>query len=163
MSNFLCQNVSLFLLYILLTKRVNTIWSKGITQEKSPIFTRIFNYTKSSSKISYAKLNQNHHFIYYLHTTQTAYQLRSQSFRVPKILKKLTMLKNLKVLLHICFHYISLNVQRPNFFNMCNLPLSYFPNIKAIRVKFGPNISYFSYFMSSCTNRIAVFYMILFH
>ena len=67
-------------------------------------------------------------------------------------------LKNMKVLLYTCFYNISLNVLRPNFFNMYNLPFSRFPNIGKIRVKFGPKINYFSYFMSSCTNRIAVFY-----
>ena len=67
------------------------------------------------------------------------------------------MLKNMKVLLYTYF-YISLNVLRPNFFNMYNLPFSLFTNIGKIRVKFGLKTNYFSTFMSSCTNRIAVFY-----
>ena len=30
MCNFLCQNVRIFLLYILLTRRIDTFWSSGI-------------------------------------------------------------------------------------------------------------------------------------
>ena len=66
-------------------------------------------------------------------------------------------LKNIKVPLYTYFYNISLNVLRPTFFNICNLPFSHFPNIKKIRVKVGPKTNYFSYFMSSCTDRIAVF------
>ena len=67
------------------------------------------------------------------------------------------MLKNMTVLLYIYFHNISLNVLRPTFFNIYNLPFLRSPNIGKIRVKVGPKTNYFSYFMSSCTNRIAVF------
>ena len=66
------------------------------------------------------------------------------------------MLKNLAVLLYTYF-YISLNVLKPTFFNICNLPFLLSPNIGKIRVKVGPKTNYFSYFMSSCTNWIAVF------
>ena len=65
-------------------------------------------------------------------------------------------LKNIKVPLYTYFH-ISLNVLRPTFFNICNLPFSHFPNIRKIRVKVGPKTNYFSYIMNSCTDRIAVF------
>ena len=65
-------------------------------------------------------------------------------------------LKNIKVPLYTYFH-ISLNVLRPTFFNICNLPFSHFPNIRKIRVKVGPKTNCFSYFMSSCTDRIVVF------
>ena len=65
-------------------------------------------------------------------------------------------LKNIKVLLYTHFYNIS-NVLRPTFFNICNSTLSHFPNIKKIRVKVGPKTNYFSYFMSSCTDRIVVF------
>ena len=61
------------------------------------------------------------------------------------------------VLLYTYFVNISLNVLRPNFFNICNLTFLHCPNIGKIRVKVGPKTNYFSYFMSSCTNRIAVF------
>ena len=61
------------------------------------------------------------------------------------------------VLLYTYFFNISLNVLRPNFFNICNLTFLHCPNIGKIRVKVGPKTNYFSYFMSSCTNRIAVF------
>ena len=66
-------------------------------------------------------------------------------------------LKIMQVLLYTHFYNISLNVLRPNFLNICNLPISHFPNIRKIRVKVVPKTNYFSYFMSSCTNRIAVF------
>ena len=67
------------------------------------------------------------------------------------------MLKNMTGLLYTYFFNISLNVLRPTFFNICNLLFLRSPNIGKIRVKVGPKTNYFSYFMSSCTNRIAVF------
>ena len=66
-------------------------------------------------------------------------------------------LKNIKVLLYTPFYNVSLNVLRPTFFNICNLPFSHFPNIRKIRVKVRPKTNYFTYFMSSCTDRIVVF------
>ena len=66
-------------------------------------------------------------------------------------------LKIMQVLLYTYFYNISLNVLRPNFLNICNLPVSHFPNIRKIRVKVGLKTNYFSYFMSSCTGRIVVF------
>ena len=68
-----------------------------------------------------------------------------------------SMLKNMTVLLYTYFFNISLNVLRPTFFNICNLPFSSSSNIGKIRVKIWPKTNYFSYFMSSCTNRTAVF------
>ena len=67
------------------------------------------------------------------------------------------MLKNIKVLLYTNFYNISLNVLRQTFFNICNLSFLRSPNIGKIRVKVGPKTDYFSYILSSCTNRIAVF------
>ena len=67
------------------------------------------------------------------------------------------MLKNMAVLLYIYFFNISLNILRPIFFNIYNLPFLRSPNIGKIKVKIGPKTNYFSYFMSSCTNRIEVF------
>ena len=72
-------------------------------------------------------------------------------------------LKIIQVLLYTHFYNIALNVLRPNFLNICNLPISHFPNIKKIRVKVGPKTNYFSYFMSSCTNRVVVFNIFFFH
>ena len=66
-------------------------------------------------------------------------------------------LKNIKVLLYTPFYNVSLNVLRPTFFDICNLPFSHFPNIRKIRVKVRPKTNYFTYFMSSCTDRIVVF------
>ena len=50
-------------------------------------------------------------------------------------------LKMIQVLLYTHFYNISLNVLRPNFLNVCNLPTSHFPNIKKIRVKVQYTIS----------------------
>ena len=80
--------------------------------------------------------------------------LRSQS----TFSSKIKTFKNMKVLLYTCFYNVSLNVLRPTFFNIYNLPFSRSPNIGEIRVNFGPKTNYFSYFMSSWTNKIAVFY-----
>ena len=66
------------------------------------------------------------------------------------------MLTNMIVLLYTYFCYISLNVLRPTFFNIYDLPFLLYPNIGKIRVKVGPKTNYFSYIPSSCTNRIAV-------
>ena len=63
------------------------------------------------------------------------------------------MLINMTVLLYTYFYNISLNLVRPTFFNMYNLPFLCSPNIHKIRVK----INYFFYFLSSSTNRIVVF------
>ena len=68
-----------------------------------------------------------------------------------------SMLKNMTMLLYTYFCNTSLNVLRPTFFNICNLPFLNSSNISKIRVKVGPKTNYFSYFMSSCTNRTAVF------
>ena len=66
-------------------------------------------------------------------------------------------LKNIKVLLYTHFFNIFLNVLRSTFFNICNLPFAQFPNVRQISVKVGPKTNYFSYFISSCTDRIAEF------
>ena len=89
----------------------------------------------------------------FLNTSILKDDLRSQS----NLSRKKNTLKDIQVLLYTHFYNISLNVLRPNFFNIFNLPISNFPNIKKIRVKVGPKTNYFSYFMSSCTNRIVVF------
>ena len=67
------------------------------------------------------------------------------------------MLKNMSVLLYSYFYSISLNVLKSTFFCIYNLPFLRSPNIGTIRVKVGPKTNYFSYFLSSCTNRIAIF------
>ena len=67
------------------------------------------------------------------------------------------MLKNMTMLLYANFYNISLNVLRPTFFNIYNLPFLCSPNIGKIRVKVGPKTDYSSYILSSCTDRIAVF------
>ena len=66
-------------------------------------------------------------------------------------------LKIIQVLLYTHFYNISLNVLRLHFLNICDLPISHFPNVRKIRVKVGPKTNYFPNFMSSCTNRIVVF------
>ena len=67
------------------------------------------------------------------------------------------MFKNMKVLLYTYFYNMSLNVLRPTFFNIYYLTFLRSSNIGKIRAKVGPKTNYFSYFMSSCTNRIADF------
>ena len=67
------------------------------------------------------------------------------------------MLKNMTMLLYTNFYNISLNVLRPTIFDIYNLPFLRSPNIVKIRVKVGPKTDYFSYILSPCTNRIAVF------
>ena len=69
----------------------------------------------------------------------------------------------MKVLLSTCFCNISSNVLGPSFFNLYDLLFSRFPNIGKIRANVGPKTNYFSYFMNTCTNRIAVFYIFIFH
>ena len=62
------------------------------------------------------------------------------------------------VLLHTHFYKTTLNVPGPIFFNVYNLPILRSPNIRKIKVNnVGPPTNCFSYFMSPCTNRIAVF------
>ena len=61
------------------------------------------------------------------------------------------------MLLYANFCDIPLNVLRPTFFNIYNLPFLRTLNIGKIRVKVGPKTDYSSYIPSSCTNRIAVF------
>ena len=68
-----------------------------------------------------------------------------------------SVLQNMIVLLFTYFFNVSLKVLRPTFFNICNLPFLRSPNIGKIRVKVGRKTNYFSYLISSCTNRIAVF------
>ena len=67
------------------------------------------------------------------------------------------MLKNKTVLLYTYIYNIFLNVLRPTSVNVYNLPFLVSPVIGKIEVKVGPKNSYFPSFMSSCTNRIAVF------
>ena len=61
------------------------------------------------------------------------------------------------MLLYTYFYNISLNFARPTLVNIYNLAFLRSPNISKFRVKVRPKTSYFSSFMSSCTNRIAVF------
>ena len=64
--------------------------------------------------------------------------------------------KNMAVLLYTYFYNISLNTPRLTFFSIYNLPFLRSPNIGKVRVKVGPKTNYFSYILSSGTNRIAV-------
>ena len=67
------------------------------------------------------------------------------------------MLKNMTMQLYTNFYNISLNLLRPTFFNIYNLPFLLSPNIVRIMVKGWPKTDNFSYILSSCTNRITVF------
>ena len=79
--------------------------------------------------------------------------LRSQS----TLSTSIKMLKNLTVLLYTYFHNISLNVLRPTFFNICNLPFLLSPNIGIIRVKVGPK-TIFPIFWASAPRELQVFF-----
>ena len=57
--------------------------------------------------------------------------------------EKRNTLRNIQVLLYTHFYNISLNILRPNFFNIYNLPILHFPNIGKIRVKVGPKLTTF--------------------
>ena len=81
------------------------------------------------------------------------YLLKASEYRFKQ---NKNMLKNMIVLLSTYF-YISLNVLGSTFLNIYNLPFLRSPNIGKIRVKVGPKTNCFSYILSSCTNRIAVF------
>ena len=68
-----------------------------------------------------------------------------------------SVLKNMSAITYTFFN-TSLNVPGPIFFNVYNLPILRSPNIRKIKVNnVGPPINCFSYFISPCTNRIAVF------
>ena len=69
--------------------------------------------------------------------------------------KNRSMLKNMTVVLYTCFFNVYLNVPKP--FNIYNVPFLHSANIGKIKVKVGSKANYFFYFMSPCTNRIAVF------
>ena len=82
--------------------------------------------------------------------------LINSQLKVSEYLFKQNVKKHDSAITYIVFN-ISLDVLRPSFFNICNLPFLSSPNFSKIRVKVGPKTNYFSYVMSSCTNRIAVF------
>ena len=86
--------------------------------------------------------------------------MRQKEFKVSEYPSKQnrSMLKDMKVLLYTYFFNISLMVLRPTFFNIYDLLFLRSPNINEIRIKVGPKTNYFSNFMSSCINRIAVFH-----
>ena len=65
------------------------------------------------------------------------------------------MLKNMT--LYTNFHNTSLNVLKPTIFNIYNSSFLCPPNIVKIRVKVRPKTDYFSFILSSCNNRLAVF------
>ena len=89
-----------------------------------------------------------------LSTTGTNFKIKVSEYPLKQ---NRIVLKSITVLLQTYFYNISLNVLRPTFFNIYNLPFLRSPNIGKIRVKVGPKTNYFSYFMSSCTDRIVVF------
>ena len=79
-----------------------------------------------------------------------ANDLRSQS----TLSSKIKLLKNMTVLLYRYFYNIP---NKTNPLNIDNLHPLRSPNVGNIRVKVGPKPNYYSYILSSCTNRIAVF------
>ena len=65
---------------------------------------------------------------------------KKHKFKVPEypFKENENTLKKIQVLLYIHSYNMPLNVLRPNFLDICNLPISHFPNIRKIRVKVGP-------------------------
>ena len=110
------------------------------------------NYYKQLTRILFSFCNS-----LVLHTFQIFCNLTLKSHSEYPFKENKHTLKNIQVLLYTQFYNFCLNVLRPNFLIIRNLPISHFSNIRKIRVKVGPKTNYFSYFMSSCTNRIAVF------
>ena len=72
------------------------------------------------------------------------------------------MLKNMIVLLYTNFYNISLNVIRPTFSNIYNLPFLRSPNIGKIRVKVGPKLTTFPIFRPPAPTELQ-FLIIFFH
>ena len=72
-----------------------------------------------------------------------------------------SMLKNVTMLLYAYFYYISLNLLRPTFFNIYNLPFLHSPNISKIRVKVGLKAT-FSTLLAPAPTELQ-FSIILFH
>ena len=91
MPNFLCQNIPIFPLHILLVRRIETFWSEGIEhfgleileqlgiknhkQKINNIHKDLLHYTNFSCIIFCATLSRN--FTYQLQTTQTTYYLNN--------------------------------------------------------------------------------------
>ena len=89
--NFLCQNVSIFPLQILLTIQTDTlwlgdidtfqsggnakVWRRKLKKKNRPHSQRFLNYTNFSCIPFSAKLSRASSFTYYSHTTQTTYYL----------------------------------------------------------------------------------------
>ena len=110
------------------------------------------NYYKQLTRILFSFCNS-----LVLHTFQIFCNLILKSHSEYPFKENKHTLKNIQVLLYTQFYNFCLNVLRPNFLIICNLPISHFSNIRKIRVKVGPKTNYFSYFMNFCTNRIVVF------
>ena len=97
--------------------------------------------------------------IFFIYKLEYFFIFSNISFKVSEypFKQNKNMLKNMTMLLYANFYNIFLNVLRPTFFNIQNLPFLRSPNIGKIRVKVGRKTEYFSYILSSCTNRITVF------
>ena len=60
------SNSWLWVVRYMLFESISTVWDQKITQEKSAIFIKIFNCTKSSCIIFYAKMSQYSYHTYFL-------------------------------------------------------------------------------------------------
>ena len=79
-----------------------------------------------------------------LQSAQQINSARSYSKRIEYPFKQNeNVLKNMTGLFYTYFDNISLNVLRPTFSNIRNLPFLHSPNIGKIRVKVGPKTNYF--------------------
>ena len=109
----------------------------------------------------FQSFGRSNHLWAYNHVDASCMMMSSDKVPEYPFKQNKNMLNNMEVLLCTYFYNASLNVLRPTFFNTYNLPFSCSPNIRELRINFGPKTNYFSCFMSSCTNRIAVFYNFL--
>ena len=100
---------------------------------------------------------RSNHLWAYNHVDASCMMMSSDKVPEYPFKQNKNMLNNMEVLLCTYIYNATLNLLRPTFFNIYNLPFSCSPNIGKIRVKVGPKTNYFSYILSSCTKRIAVF------
>ena len=113
------------------------------------------NITKAATFKSYLHLSYNNTQLLFLPTLLFNIFMRQTLtdafWWLHKNMNCAFLLKDMKVLLYICFYNISLNVLRP----------TRSPHIGKIRVNIGPKTNYFCYFICSCLNRIEVFHNFL--
>ena len=124
-----------------------SVLSKRFSENMPQIYRRI-----PMPKCDFNKVEKQ---LYWSQTSAGVFSCKFVSY-----FQKIFFQEQLWVAVSVLYTYIfniSLNLLRPTFFNICNLPFLRSPNIGKITVKVGPKTNYFLYFISFCTNVIAVF------